>query len=155
MGFGRDRLSPMRGRPFGDAVRNEQLALLNVTLVACSMACMILARRAIRLRRVTRHRALMLAAVAAQGVFLITFVARYVLFANTEFRGHGLERVVFYAVLLSHEPLAVVSVPLVLCTLMLALLRRFTEHAQLARLAYPIWLYVSATGALLYLFLYV
>jgi uncharacterized membrane protein YozB (DUF420 family) len=136
-------------------VRNEQLALLNVTLVSCSIACMVLARRAIRSRRVARHRALMLAAVLAQGVFLVSFVTRYVLYANTEFRGQGVERIVFYVVLLSHEPLAVVSIPLVLCTLLFALFRRFSEHAQLARLTYPIWLYVSATGALLYLLLYV
>jgi putative membrane protein len=134
---------------------NERLALANAILVASSVVCMVTARRAIARKNVIRHRNLMLAAFAAQTVFMALFVLRYVRFANTEYRGAGVAKIAFYAVLLSHEPLAVVSVPLVLCTLLLGLSRQFGVHVQIARMTYPIWLFVSVTGVILYIMLYV
>ena len=87
-------------------------------------------------------------------LFLITFVTRFVLFGVTEFHGEGVTRVVFMAAWLSHEPIAFVSVPLVTVAFVLALMRRFDTHRQVARMALPLWAYAAVTGLVIYVMLY-
>lgn len=134
---------------------NGALALANAGLTAASVSCMLLALRAVRRKQVERHRNLMLAAASASFLFLVLFVFRYVRFGPTPFRGRGPWRWLFDAVLFSHEPLAVVNVPLVGFALAFGLLRRDDLHREFAAVAFPVWLYVSATGLLIYVLLYV
>jgi putative membrane protein len=96
----------------------------------------------------------MLTATSFAALFLVVYVARYVLYAPKHFEGEGPLRVIYFAILGSHMVLALVQVPLVLATLGLALRGRFTLHRRWARITAPIWLYVVATGWLVYLFLY-
>jgi putative membrane protein len=133
---------------------NEALALSNACLSATSIVCMTLAFRAIRAKRVARHRSLMLVAVAASALFLALFVARFVRYGFAPFEGKGPLRVVYYAVFFSHEPVAVISVPLVVCAVVLGLKKSFHAHREVARIALPIWLYATVTGDALYLLLY-
>ena len=72
----------------------------------------------------------------------------------TPFQGQGWIRPVYYSILISHTLLAVSVVPLALTTLYRALRRRFDQHVRIARVALPVWLYVSVTGVVIYLMLY-
>jgi len=70
------------------------------------------------------------------------------------FRGQGWSRPVYFSILISHTILAAVIVPLIVITLTLALRNRFERHRSIARWTYPIWMYVSVTGVIVYLMLY-
>lgn len=130
------------------------LAHLNATLNFLS-ACFLLAGYGfIRKRRVERHRAMMLSALTASGLFLVFYVARFSLTGTHLFAGEGLARTVYLALLFSHMVLAMTLVVLVPRLVFLAVRSRFHEHRRLARWTYPTWLYVSVTGLVVYLMLY-
>ena len=103
---------------------------------------------------IERHRRLMLTAAAASALFLISYLTYHAQVGSVPFPGRGGIRVFYFAVLLSHTVLAVVNLPLVLRTLFLGLKRRDDKHRRLARWAFPIWLYVSVTGVIVYVMLY-
>ncbi len=131
------------------------LALLNACLNATTGICIFIAWRAIRNGRVVpKHRKLMLTAFTLSCIFLISYGTRIVLFGNTRFGHEGVVRLAYFVLLVSHVFLAFVTVPLVLRTLYLALKQRFDEHRKIARITFPIWLYVCVTGVLVYLALY-
>ena len=96
----------------------------------------------------------MTAALWASGLFLVFYVTRVVLTGTHTFASTGAARVVYLGTLFSHMVLAVVLVPLVLRLLWLLRRRRFSDHARLARWTYPVWLYVSVTGIVVYVLLY-
>lgn len=125
-------------------------ALLNFTSACFLVAGLVFIRR----REVRRHRAAMLGALTASALFLVFYVTRFYLTGTHRFAGTGLARTFYLTVLFSHMVLAVVVVPLVLRLLYLVDKRRFHAHARLARWTYPIWLYVSLTGLLVYALLY-
>lgn len=108
----------------------------------------------IRRRRVTPHRACMLAASVASAFFLISYVIYHANAGSRPFGGHGFIRPVYFAILASHVVLAAAIVPLVILTLARALRSRFDLHARIARRTLPLWLYVSVTGVVIYLMLY-
>jgi putative membrane protein len=134
---------------------NGELARANAVLTAISSTCMVLAFAAVRRKRLRLHRNLMLVAFGAATIFLALFVVRFVEFGPTRFSGSGLPaQIVFYAIYFTHEPTAVVSVPLVVVTAALGLRGAILQHREMARVALPIWLYSSLTGLFIYLFLY-
>jgi putative membrane protein len=133
---------------------NDTLALGNAVLSVTSTVCAILGWRAIRKKRVRRHRTFMSLAVTTSALFMALFVYRFVRFGFKSFNHVGAWRGVYYTVLLSHEPMAVVTIPLVLSAFLLALNGSFTAHRELARVALPIWLFVLVTGVMLYVILY-
>ena len=100
------------------------------------------------------HKRLMLAAVATSSLFLISYVTYHLHVGNVRFQAHGWPRPVYFSILISHTILAAVVVPFVLVTLIRGLRGRFASHRASARWAYPIWLYVSVTGVVVYLMLY-
>jgi putative membrane protein len=109
----------------------------------------------IKRKRVTAHRTVMLAAFGVSVAFLACYLTYHLRTgARTPFGGTGLIRAFYFAMLVSHILLALVIVPLVLTTLALALRGRFDRHRAWARWTYPLWYYVSATGVLVYCFLY-
>ena len=73
---------------------------------------------------------------------------------SVPYQGVGLSRLIYFTVLLSHTVLAIIVVPLVVITLIRALRRDFVRHARIARMTFPVWLYVSITGVVVYLMLY-
>jgi putative membrane protein len=131
-------------------------ALLNMTSGLFLIAGFVFIRR----RRIRAHRASMLAAFIASTVFLISYVLYHSLLAYylgqgpTKFKGEGLIRPVYFAILISHTILAVVVVPFILITLIRGLRRQDDKHRRIARWTLPLWLYVSVTGVAVYLFLY-
>ncbi len=96
----------------------------------------------------------MLSAVATSTLFLISYLVYHYHAGSVPFKGSGWTRRVYFAVLISHTILAAVIVPLVLATLARALRGKFDRHKQVARWTLPLWIYVSATGVLVYWMLY-
>lgn len=125
-------------------------AVLNLSATCFLVAGLVFIRR----REVRRHRTAMIGAVTASALFLVFYVIRFSLTGAHTFAGEGLARTVYLGILFSHMVLAVVVVPLVLRLLYLVKERRFHDHARWARWTYPIWLYVSVTGIVVYVMLY-
>ncbi|HUJ44719.1 MAG TPA: DUF420 domain-containing protein [Opitutaceae bacterium] len=128
---------------------------LNAGLNGAATALLSAGFLCIKRRRVAAHRACMLAAFAVSVAFLACYVAYHLQTgARTPFGGTGWIRPVYFAMLISHVLLALVIVPLILTTLLLALRGRFDRHRRWARWTFPLWYYVSVTGVLIYFFLY-
>jgi hypothetical protein len=95
----------------------------------------------------------MLVAVGFSSLLLINYVVNHVLRGDTPFPGVGTARTVYLSILASHSLFSVVALPLVLTTVFFALSGRFRMHRRLARVTFPIWLYVSVTGVVVFVFL--
>ena len=130
------------------------LPALNATLNGTSAVLIAIGRALIRRRRVLAHRSCMIAAVVTSSLFLISYLYYHWQVGSVRFQGQGWIRTVYFAILLSHTVLAVVVVPLVIVTLARGLRERFDRHKKIARWTYPIWLYVSVTGVVIYVMLY-
>jgi len=133
---------------------NDALALVNALLSVTSTVCAISGWLAIRKKRIQRHRNFMIGAFTTSFLFLVLFVYRFVRFGFKPFEKTGVWRGIYYTLLFTHEPLAVVSIPLVLGAFLLGLNESFRAHRELARIALPIWLFVLVTGVMLYVVLY-
>lgn len=136
------------------------LPAVNATLNAIAAALLIAGFILVRRRRVTAHRNCMLAAFATSSVFLVTYVTHYAWRASqtgevhTRYHGEGILRTAYYVMLVSHILLAMLVPVLAIWLIRLGLTGRIERHRRLARFGYPIWLYVSITGVLIYLMLY-
>lgn len=125
-------------------------AALNATSAVLIVAGFVLVKRG----RKEAHRACMQGALAASALFLASYLVYHFSSGATKFRGEGWVRPAYFALLGSHTVLAVVAFPLVLATWREARLGRFDRHRGLARVTFPIWLYVSLTGVAVYAMLY-
>ena len=96
----------------------------------------------------------MLIAFAVSVVFLVCYVAYHIQVGDVRFQGRGAVRPVYFTILISHIILAVTTVPLAIITLSRALRARFDAHRRIARWTWPIWMYVSVTGVIVYLMVY-
>lgn len=127
---------------------------LNASLNGASALLIATGRVLIRRKKVNLHRACMIAAVATSTLFLACYLYYHAHVGSVRFPGQGWVRPAYFALLISHTVLAAAVVPLVLLSLTAALRGRFERHRRIARWTYPIWLYVSITGVLVYLVLY-
>lgn len=133
---------------------------LNALLNAASGVFLLAGFYFIRSGQVARHRAAMITASSISGLFLVFYLTHHALrtyyfgLGPTRFTGEGIIRPVYFTILTSHTILAAIVAPMVLLTLWRALKGRFDKHRKIARLVFPIWLYVSVTGVLVYLILY-
>jgi len=132
------------------------LPLLNAILNASAGVLLLIAYVFIRRRNIAMHRRFMLAACSASLLFLAGYVTNHYLRHGvvTRFTGTGWVRPVYFTILITHTILAVVIVPLVIVTLRNGLKMRVARHRAIARWTFPLWMYVSVTGVLVYLFLY-
>ncbi len=132
----------------------QSLAHLNACLNAASGSLLVSGYLLIRRRRIPQHRACMIGASTASLLFLISYVIYHANVGSKPFQGQGGFRVVYFAILISHVVLAIVVTPLAITTLRRGLGSRFDAHVRLARWTFPLWLYVSASGIVVYLMLY-
>ncbi|MGH9366641.1 MAG: DUF420 domain-containing protein [Thermoanaerobaculia bacterium] len=132
----------------------RDLPTVNAVLNAASGILVVLAYRAIRRLQIERHRRLMLSAATVSALFLVSYLTYHAMVGSVRFTAQGLPRAVYFTVLISHTMLAVATLPLVLRTLYLGLRRQDDRHRRIARWTLPIWLYVSATGVVVYVMLY-
>ena len=133
---------------------------LNAALNALSGFFLICGLYFILHKRVHEHRLCMLTASSLSALFLICYITYHSIrtyyfgLGPTKFTGEGIVRPIYFTILTSHTFLAVLVAPFVIATLYRALKGNFDAHKRLARLVYPVWLYVSITGVIVYAFLY-
>jgi uncharacterized membrane protein YozB (DUF420 family) len=129
---------------------------INATLNGCSAVLLVTGRVLIARGQRAAHRAVMLTAFGTSTLFLVSYLYYHWPHHGgiVYFRGTGWTRILYLTILGSHTILAIVIVPLVLITLNRALRGRFDRHRAIARWTFPIWLYVSVTGVVVYLMLY-
>src|SRR5919112_5611495 len=108
----------------------------------------------IRRRRVTAHLRCMIAALVVSCIFLASYLVYHYNHGSTRFTGQGYIRPVYFFILLTHTILAALIVPLIIVTLRRAWRGDFGRHRKIARWTFPLWLYVSVTGVVVYLMLY-
>jgi uncharacterized membrane protein YozB (DUF420 family) len=128
--------------------------VIDASLNGASTVLLLTGRWFISRRRIAAHRAFMLSAFVTSTLFLISYLYYHAHVGSVHFQGTGWSRPVYFTVLISHVVLAVVIVPLVIITLGRALRERFDKHRAIARWTFPLWLYVSVTGVLVYFMLY-
>ncbi len=129
------------------------LPQLNAGLNFTSLCLALCGLWAISKKRFRLHGGFMIGAGVASLLFLVSYVIYHYLGEHTKFSGEGAIRYVYYAILISHIILSVVVVPLLLATFSLAIMRQFERHRKVAKWTYPVWLYVSVTGVLVFVFL--
>jgi putative membrane protein len=117
-------------------------------------ACLLLAGFvAIKNGKIAIHKRLMVSAFASSTLFLIGYVVYHYVHGDTKYTGEGVMRGVYFAVLISHVLLSMAVVPMALASFYFAFQERFVTHAKVARILFPIWLYVSVTGVVIFFML--
>lgn len=127
---------------------------INAAFNLTSAVCLLSGYVSIKRGRKETHRRFMLAAFSCSVVFLMSYLAYHFQVGSVKFSGEGPMRTLYLGILLSHTVLAVLVAPLAIATLRRALQARFDLHRRMARVTFPIWIYVSVTGVVVYLMLY-
>jgi putative membrane protein len=132
------------------ATRLLFLPALNALFNAMSATALVIGFSYVRKRNIAAHRASMITAFVFSSLFLICYITNHALHGEMRFSGHGPIRTAYLALLISHILLSVIALPMVLITFFFSLTGRFPQHKKIARFTYPIWLYVSVTGVIVY-----
>jgi len=127
---------------------------LNAALNGASAILITSARILIHQKKILLHRAFMIAAVVTSSLFLISYITYHLHARSVHFPGQGWARTLYFTILISHTFLAVTVVPVVMTSLIFGLRERFDRHRRISRWTFPIWLYVSVTGVVVYVMLY-
>jgi putative membrane protein len=138
--------------PAADAasVRLTFLPALNALLNGLSATALLIGYIFVRARLIKPHRAAMITAFVFSSMFLVSYIVNHALHGESHYPGHSLLRTIYLLILTSHVLLSVVALPLVLVTFFFALTGRIPTHRKVARWTFPIWLYVSVTGVIVY-----
>jgi len=128
--------------------------VIDASLNGASAVLLFVGHGFIKRGRIAAHRAFMLAAMASSTLFLTCYLYYHFHVGSVRFQGHGWSRPVYFTILISHTILAAAIVPLVIITLSRALREHFDRHRVIARWTYPLWMYVSITGVIVYFMLY-
>jgi putative membrane protein len=112
---------------------------------------LVLAVVAIKIGKRKLHERLMTTAIAFSVAFLVMYVAYHMTADSTKFGGEGAIKYVYFFILISHILLSIIIIPLVLITYVRALATKFDKHKKIAKITFPIWLYVAVTGVIVYL----
>lgn len=118
---------------------------------ALTALCLIVALIAIKRKNVKLHRALTTASIVFSAIFLVSYVLYHSTSDPTPYGGEGFISYIYYFILITHILLSVVVIPLVLITFVRALSRQFIQHRRMARITFPVWLYVAISGVVVYL----
>lgn len=142
-------------KPTPEGFQNSFLFLpaMNALLNGLSAVSMCIGLYFIRQKKWETHRNFMLAAFGFSTLFLISYILHHHLHGDSSFNGTGAIRYVYFFILITHVLLSILALPLILTTLFMSLTNRFKLHKRIARFTFPIWLYVSITGVVVFLFL--
>jgi uncharacterized membrane protein YozB (DUF420 family) len=132
----------------------HDLPAINASLNATSCVFLVTGYVLIRARRIAQHRACMLAALTTSALFLICYVVYHAQVGSVRFPRYGFVRPVYFTILITHVTLAVTVLPLAIVTAARGLRGDYVRHRRIARWTFPIWVYVSVTGVLVYVLLY-
>jgi putative membrane protein len=127
---------------------------INAVLNGTSAVLLVIGRGYIKRGRMAAHRAVMITALVSSSLFLTSYLYYHWHVGSVHFQGQGWWRPLYFSILISHTLLAITIVPMVIITLNRALRGRFDRHRAIARWTYPLWLYVSVTGVIVYFMLY-
>ena len=130
------------------------LANLNAVLNAAAATSLAIGYGFIRKKQVAAHRACMLTAFGISALFLVTYLLHHGQVGSIPFRGEGLVRIVYFAILIPHIVLAALILPLALFTLYRGWSGKIASHRRIARWTLPLWMFVSVSGVVVYLMLY-
>jgi putative membrane protein len=128
----------------------RSLPLLNAVLNGLCTIALLIGFGYIRSRRIAQHRAAMFTAVFFSTIFLVSYLTNFTLHGETHFNRLSPWWPFYWKLLASHVVLSIVALPMILITFFLSLTGRFPAHKKLARYTFPIWLYVSITGVIVY-----
>ncbi len=137
------------------ASKGASLPLVNAILNGTSAALISVGLWAIKQQKRTLHMQLMLAAFASSALFLVNYIYYHFSHGDTHFSGHGIIRIIYFAVLISHILLSMVTFPMILTSLYLGLSNRLAAHRRLSKWTWLGWMYVSVTGIVVYFMLHV
>ncbi|MBI3048189.1 MAG: DUF420 domain-containing protein [Acidobacteria bacterium] len=132
----------------------SDLPALNATLNGTAGAFLAAGYVLIRRGRIGPHKRCMLAALATSALFLISYLVYHANAGSRPFPGQGAIRLVYFGLLFTHVVLAAVILPLALTTAARGLRAQYDRHVRIARWTWPLWIYVSITGVVIYLMLY-
>lgn len=130
------------------------LPTLNAVLNGVTMVFLVTGRRAIKRGDRARHRNRMIAALSSSAAFLVSYVVYHAQHGSTAYPHHDWTRPLYFVVLLPHVLLAALMVPFILAAVILAVKERFRAHKRITRWLWPVWMYVSVSGVMIYLMLY-
>jgi putative membrane protein len=126
-------------------------AKINAIINSCVSVLLIAAFFAVKNKQYVRHKNLMLGAMFLSILFLVSYIAHHLLAGDTKFGGEGAIRYIYFVILITHIFLAAIILPFILFTAYRSLTGEFEKHKKLARYTFPLWLYVSITGVVVYL----
>ncbi len=132
----------------------SDLPTLNAILNSTSALLLLIGHRLMKKGRITAHKRVMIATFVVSILFLLSYLIYHYHHGSQPFQGRGWIRAVYFAILGSHTLLAVTIVPLAIITLSRGLKGNYDLHLKIAKWTYPIWLYVSVTGVIVYVMLY-
>jgi putative membrane protein len=132
----------------------SDLPAVNATLNALSAILLTAGFVFIRQGKKKEHSICMLSALVTSALFLTCYLIYHFYAGRTTFKGPALARTIYLTILLTHTVLAVMIVPMIFVTLNRAMRARFDKHKAIARWTWPLWMYVSVTGVVIYLMLY-
>src|SRR5436190_14940054 len=132
----------------------HDLPAVNASLNALSGVLLLIAFALIKARRIQQHRRVMIAAFTTSSLFLISYLVYHAQVGSVPFQRHGFVRPLYFTILITHVTLAAAVLPLAIVTLSRGLKARYRGHRAVARWTWPIWMYVSVTGVLVYVLLY-
>lgn len=128
--------------------------VIDASLNGTSAVLLLVGRNFIKHGRMAAHRATMITALVSSSLFLTSYLYYHWHVGSVHFQGQGWSRPLYFGILISHTILAVAIVPMIIITLIRALRERFDRHRAIARWTYPLWMYVSVTGVIVYFMLY-
>ena len=121
------------------------------TINGLTAVILLIAFWAIKNKKLVLHQSLMQTAIGCSVVFLVMYVAYHMTSDSTKFGGEGIVRYLYYFILITHILLSVIIIPFVLITYVRAITNDFERHKKIARITFPMWLYVAVTGVIVYL----
>ncbi|RAP33834.1 DUF420 domain-containing protein [Candidatus Marinamargulisbacteria bacterium SCGC AG-410-N11] len=128
------------------------IPLINCILNGISAVCLCCGIWFISKKQILKHKVMMALSLLFSALFLIAYLIYHHFHGNTPFIGVGIIRPIYFFILISHIALTLVALPLILSTFTFALISKYEPHKKLGRITFPIWLYVSVTGILVYVF---
>ncbi len=128
----------------------KSLPFVNACLNGFSAALITIGVISIKRKKVKAHTACMILATCSSALFLVGYLFYHYYHGDTKFPGQGAIRPIYFFILITHIITSIVVVPLVFLTLFFAITKRFEKHRKIAAWTYPVWLYVSVTGIMVY-----
>lgn len=126
-------------------------ALINAVINSMVSVLLVLALIAVKNKKYTQHKNIMFGAIVLSVLFLVSYIAHHLLAGDTVYGGEGNIRYFYYFILITHIFLAAIILPFILFTAYRSLTGEYARHKKLARYTWPLWLYVSVTGVIVYI----